>query len=116
MLLSTTMADTTQVSHTTDAVAHNSEGRVETPVTQIAHSSHGRVSGKGWKAQKTATKYVSDYSLALRLTNVAKRRSYLQRGVKAKSWEERMRKTATETAVKRLQKELIEEKAAEAAR
>ncbi|QRW18875.1 Cgr1 domain-containing protein [Rhizoctonia solani] len=43
-------------------------------------------------------------------------RSHMQAGVRAKSWEARMRKTAAETAVKRLHKEMIEEKAAEAAR
>ncbi|KAF8609215.1 hypothetical protein BDV93DRAFT_518060 [Ceratobasidium sp. AG-I] len=93
------MVDSTQVPQITEAAAQDVVGEVEASVIQIANSSHGRVSGKGWKAQKTAT-----------------RRSYLQEGVKSKSWEERMRKTATETAVKRLHKELIEEKAAEAAR
>jgi hypothetical protein len=44
------------------------------------------------------------------------RRSHMQAGVKAKSWESRMRKTATEAAVKKLHKEMVEEKAAEAAR
>ncbi|KAG8764477.1 hypothetical protein FRC12_008077 [Ceratobasidium sp. 428] len=44
------------------------------------------------------------------------RRSHLQPGVKAKSWDDRMRKTATENAVKKLHRELVEEKAAEAAR
>ncbi|KAG9103219.1 rRNA-processing protein cgr1 [Ceratobasidium sp. 370] len=69
------------------------------PAVQLAPSGNGRVSGKGWKAQKAAT-----------------RRSHLQPGVKAKSWEDRMRKTATENAVKKLHRELVEEKAAEAAR
>ncbi|KAG8734009.1 rRNA-processing protein cgr1 [Ceratobasidium sp. 423] len=65
----------------------------------LAQTSNGRVNGKGWKPQKTATK-----------------RSHMQAGVKAKSWEARMRKTATEAAVKKLHREMVEEKAAEAAR
>ncbi|KAJ1311738.1 hypothetical protein OPQ81_010208 [Rhizoctonia solani] len=65
----------------------------------IDQTSNGRLNGKGWKSQKTATK-----------------RSHMQAGVKAKSWEARMRKTATEAAVKKLHKEMVEEKAAEAAR
>ncbi|KAG8719243.1 rRNA-processing protein cgr1 [Ceratobasidium sp. 394] len=69
------------------------------PAVQLAPSSNGRVSGKGWKIQKAATK-----------------RSYLQPGVKAKSWEDRMRKTTAANAVKKLHRELVEEKAAEAAR
>ncbi|KAG9126102.1 rRNA-processing protein cgr1 [Ceratobasidium sp. 392] len=69
------------------------------PAVRLASSSKGRVSGKAWKEQKTATK-----------------RSHLQPGVRAKSWEDRMRKAATDNAVKKLHKELVEEKAAEAAR
>ncbi|KAF8680009.1 rRNA-processing protein cgrA [Rhizoctonia solani] len=70
----------------------------EADFVPLAQTSNGRASGKGWKSQKTATK-----------------RSHMQAGVRAKSWEARMRKTAAETAVKRLHKEMIEEKAAEAA-
>jgi hypothetical protein len=40
----------------------------------------------------------------------------MQAGVKAKSWEDRMRKTATANAVKKLHRGLVDEKAAEAAR
>ncbi|CAE6428816.1 unnamed protein product [Rhizoctonia solani] len=71
----------------------------ETECVPIAQTSNGRVNGKGWKSQKTATK-----------------RSHIQAGVKAKSWEARMRKTAFEMAVKKLHKEMVEEKAAEATR
>ncbi|KAG8747249.1 rRNA-processing protein cgr1 [Ceratobasidium sp. 414] len=77
----------------------STESNETQPAIQLAPSSNGRASGKGWKVRKVAT-----------------RRSYLQPGVKAKSWEDRMRKTATENVVKKLHKELVEEKAGEAAR
>ncbi|CAE6410808.1 hypothetical protein BN14_00681 [Rhizoctonia solani AG-1 IB] len=44
------------------------------------------------------------------------RRSHMQAGVKAKSWEARMRKTAAEMAVKKLHREMVDEKAAEVTR
>ncbi|CAE6431068.1 unnamed protein product [Rhizoctonia solani] len=79
----------------TEAVNHAEE----VDFLPLAQTRNGKVSGKGWKSQKTATK-----------------RSHMQAGVKAKSWEARMRKTATEAAIKKLHKEMVEEKAAEAAR
>jgi hypothetical protein len=42
------------------------------------------------------------------------RRSHLQDGLKTKSWDERVRKTTEEAAVKKLQQDLKEEKEAEA--
>ncbi|KAJ3548327.1 hypothetical protein NMY22_g1308 [Coprinellus aureogranulatus] len=68
----------------------------EHPLVQLAASSNGRVSGKGWKLHKSATV-----------------RSHLPRGVKTKSWEDRMEKTQKEQAIKKLQAELKEEKQAE---
>ncbi|CAL1695342.1 unnamed protein product [Somion occarium] len=65
-----------------------------TPIP-LGASSGGRVSGKPWKSQKTATV-----------------RSFLPEGVKSK-WEERMEKTKKEKAIKALQTELKEEKQAE---
>ncbi|ELU41556.1 Cgr1 domain-containing protein [Rhizoctonia solani AG-1 IA] len=90
----------------------------EADFVPLAQTSNGRASGKGWKSQKTATKYVSrfKFSVAPDPWECMRRRSHMQAGVRAKSWEARMRKTAAETAVKRLHKEMIEEKAAEAAR
>jgi len=69
------------------------------PVVQLASSSNGRVSGKSWKPAKTATK-----------------RSFMQVGVKAKSWESRMLQTTKELAVNKLQNEMKHEKDAELAR
>ncbi|KAF4623408.1 hypothetical protein D9613_002106 [Agrocybe pediades] len=62
----------------------------------LASSSNGRVSGKPWKELKKPTG-----------------RSYIQPGVKAKSWEERMQKTQKALAIKKLETELKEEKQAE---
>ncbi|KAG6832294.1 hypothetical protein H0H92_003527 [Tricholoma furcatifolium] len=59
-------------------------------------SSNGRVSGKSWKAPKTATV-----------------RSQLPEGLKTKSWDDRMRKTQQAQAIKKLEAELKEEKQAE---
>ncbi|QRV76010.1 Cgr1 domain-containing protein [Ceratobasidium sp. AG-Ba] len=81
------------------AVGPSAETSSTQPAIQTVSSSHGRVSGKGWKSQK-----------------VAKRRSYLQSNLKSKSWEERMRNKEQENAIKKLHKEMVEEKAAEAAR
>ncbi|RDB29411.1 rRNA-processing protein CGR1 [Hypsizygus marmoreus] len=66
------------------------------PPIALPSSSNGRVSGKAWKAQKTATV-----------------RSQLPPGVKTKSWEDRMFKTQKALAIKKLQTELKEEKQAE---
>ncbi|KDQ07695.1 hypothetical protein BOTBODRAFT_38594 [Botryobasidium botryosum FD-172 SS1] len=69
-----------------------------TPV-DLRATSAGRTSGKNWKLQKSATK-----------------RSHLPEGVRTKSWEERMAKTTREAAIKKLEKEMKEEKQAEADR
>ncbi|TEB39012.1 hypothetical protein FA13DRAFT_426652 [Coprinellus micaceus] len=66
---------------------------MDPPLVHLASSSNGRVSGKAWKLQKSATV-----------------RSHLPRGVKTKSWEDRMEKTKKEQAIKKLQAELEEEK------
>ncbi|KAN0135734.1 Cgr1 [Lactarius tabidus] len=66
-----------------------------TPIP-IASSSHGRLSGKPWKSQKSATA-----------------RSHMQPAVKSKSFSNRMEKTTKALAVKKLQAELKEEKQAE---
>jgi len=59
-------------------------------------SSNGRVSGKPWKAQKSAT-----------------RRSHLSPAVKTKRWEDRLHKKSKEASIKKLEAELKEEKVAE---
>ncbi|KAF8516396.1 hypothetical protein JB92DRAFT_2910904 [Gautieria morchelliformis] len=71
------------------------EVKATTPV-ELRGSSGGRVSGKGWKHSKSAT-----------------RRSHLPAGVKARTWEERMEKEKKEGAIKKLEQELKEEKNAE---
>ncbi|PSR75905.1 hypothetical protein PHLCEN_2v8819 [Hermanssonia centrifuga] len=78
------------------ADAAKSEPTVSSEPTPISTSSAGRVSGKPWKYQKTATV-----------------RSHIPDGVKTKSWSERMEKTQKEKAVKKLQIELKEERQAE---
>jgi len=65
----------------------------------LASSSNGRTSGKPWKSRKSATV-----------------RSHIPNGVKAKSWQDRMEKTKKETAIKKLQTELKDEKRAEITR
>ncbi|KXN83902.1 rRNA-processing protein CGR1 [Leucoagaricus sp. SymC.cos] len=60
------------------------------------HSANGRVSGKPWKASKSATV-----------------RSNLPDGVKTKNWHDRMEKTKKAQAIKKLEKELKDEKQAE---
>ncbi|KZT75152.1 hypothetical protein DAEQUDRAFT_720368 [Daedalea quercina L-15889] len=64
-----------------------------TSALPLAPSAAGRVSGKLWKQQKSATV-----------------RTLLPDGVKSKSWEDRMEKTQKEKAIKKLQAELSEEK------
>ncbi|GJJ08740.1 hypothetical protein Clacol_002959 [Clathrus columnatus] len=66
-----------------------------TPNVELSNSANGRLSGKGWKAQKTAI-----------------RRSHLSEVLKT-SFEERMEKTQKEKAIKKLKMELKEEKNAE---
>ncbi|KAJ7042376.1 hypothetical protein C8F04DRAFT_1075698 [Mycena alexandri] len=65
----------------------------------LAPTANGRVSGKSWKLQKTATV-----------------RSYLQDGVKTKSWEDRLAQTKKAQAIKKVEAELRDEKQAEATR
>ncbi|KAF4573048.1 rRNA-processing protein cgr1 [Pleurotus pulmonarius] len=65
----------------------------------VASSSNGRVSGKSWKGQKSATV-----------------RSHLPNGVKTKSWQDRMEQAKKAQAIKRLQQELKDEKQAEITR
>ncbi|KZP10530.1 hypothetical protein FIBSPDRAFT_1051261 [Athelia psychrophila] len=72
------------------------EPKIEYAPIPIAPTSNGRVSGKSWKGEKTATV-----------------RTYLQDGVKSKSWTDRMEKTKKEQAIKQLQAELQAEKQAE---
>ncbi|KAI0715293.1 hypothetical protein C8Q76DRAFT_730197 [Earliella scabrosa] len=62
----------------------------------LAQSSSGRLSGKAWKTQKSATV-----------------RTHLPEGLKTKKWEDRMEKTKKEQAIKKLQVELKDEKRAE---
>ncbi|ESK97953.1 hypothetical protein Moror_891 [Moniliophthora roreri MCA 2997] len=62
----------------------------------LASSVNGRVSGKPWKAQKSATV-----------------RSHLPNGVKAKSFAARMEQVKKAHAIKKLQQELSDEKQAE---
>ncbi|THV07650.1 hypothetical protein K435DRAFT_833500 [Dendrothele bispora CBS 962.96] len=66
------------------------------PLLSLASSSAGRVSGKGWKSQKSATI-----------------RSHLPNGVKTKNWAARMEQTKKALAIKKLQQELKDEKQAE---
>ncbi|KAJ4485982.1 hypothetical protein J3R30DRAFT_1431367 [Lentinula aciculospora] len=66
---------------------------------ELASSSNGRVSGKTWKTARSATV-----------------RSRLPNGVKTKSWEARMEQTKKALAIKKLEKELKDEKVAETTR
>jgi len=66
------------------------------PIAFLAPSNNGRVSGKNWKSPKTATV-----------------RSHLQRAVRTTSWEARKERETKNAAIKALQKELKDEKAAE---
>ncbi|TFY83515.1 hypothetical protein EWM64_g504 [Hericium alpestre] len=68
----------------------------DAPAVPIASTSNGRLSGKPWKPLKTAIV-----------------RSHLQEAVKTKRWEDRMEATKKEQAIKKLQAQLKEEKAAE---
>lgn len=82
-------------------------------VVPLAQSSGGRVSGKPWKAQKSATVYEAvHYHLDVHL-NFTPRRSHLPEGVKTKGWQDRMEKTKKAQAIKKLQQELKDEKQAE---
>jgi len=83
----------------------------------IAGSSHGRVSGKPWKSQKTATAYVlhilsSSFCLSY-LPSFHFSRSHLPPALKSKSFSDRMEKATKALAIKKLQAELKEEKEAE---
>ncbi|KAF8898883.1 hypothetical protein BD779DRAFT_1666644 [Infundibulicybe gibba] len=62
----------------------------------LTSSANGRLSGKSWKAPKSATV-----------------RSHIPDGVKTKSWEDRMEKTKRAAAIKKLEIDLREEKLAD---
>lgn len=95
-----------------DSFPSNSSSPLELP-----SSSNGRVSGKSWKTAKTATVY--DFNccfLAHPLNNIVRSRSRLPDGVKTKSWAARMEQTKRSLAIKRVEKELKDEKVAEVTR
>ncbi|KAF9076146.1 hypothetical protein BDP27DRAFT_884675 [Rhodocollybia butyracea] len=71
----------------------------DTELLHLTSSSNGRVSGKSWKIAKSATV-----------------RSHLPDGVKTRNWEARMEQTKKSLAIKKLEKEMKDEKAAEATR
>ncbi|KAJ4499495.1 hypothetical protein C8R41DRAFT_814211 [Lentinula lateritia] len=77
-----------------DSFPSNSSSPLELP-----SSSNGRVSGKSWKTARTATV-----------------RSRLPDGVKTKSWAARMEQTKRSLAIKKVEKELKDEKVAEVTR
>ncbi|KAI0961844.1 hypothetical protein AcW1_000817 [Taiwanofungus camphoratus] len=84
----------------TETVHTELVGESERPsAIPLAASSAGRLSGKVWKHQRSATV-----------------RSSIPDGVKTKKWQERMQKTVKEKAIKMLQTELREEKKAEITR
>ncbi|KAJ3849585.1 hypothetical protein EV368DRAFT_67324 [Lentinula lateritia] len=66
---------------------------------ELPSSSNGRVSGKSWKTARSATV-----------------RSRLPDGVKTKSWAARMEQTKRSLAIKKVEKELKDEKVAEVTR
>ncbi|KIK07434.1 hypothetical protein K443DRAFT_86918 [Laccaria amethystina LaAM-08-1] len=78
----------------------------------LASSSAGRVSGKSWKAAKTAT-VSADSCFNFLHANVPNSRSNLPDAVKTKKWEDRMQKTIKAMAIKKLQTELKDEKEAD---
>lgn len=78
----------------------------------LASSSAGRVSGKSWKATKTAT-VSADSCFNSFHANVSNSRSNLPDAVKTKRWEDRMQKTTKAMAIKKLQTELKDEKEAD---
>jgi rRNA-processing protein CGR1 len=82
-------------------------------VVSLAFSSSGRVSGKPWKTQKTATVYATFARLIFVFELKELRRTHLPDGVKAKNWEARMQKTERARAIKKLQAELKDEKLSE---
>ncbi|KAG6862425.1 hypothetical protein C0995_011865 [Termitomyces sp. Mi166 len=86
---------------------------MDAQVVSLASSSNGRLSGKSWKTQKSATVYVLHYFSKHLLTFPRPRRSRLPQGVKTKSWDDRMRKTQQALAIKKLEAELKEEKQVE---
>ena len=86
------------------------------PVVALASTTHGRLSRKPWKSQKSATVYVRSapgHLTSVRLTILASSRSHLQEAVKTKKWDDRMHKTKKAQAIKMLRDELKEEKQAE---
>jgi rRNA-processing protein CGR1 len=89
----------------------------EAIAVSLASSSNGRLSGKPWKARKSATVCVQIPLLDdVYLTALYRSRSNIPEGVKTKKWEDRMEKTKKATAIKKLQNELKDEKLAEITR
>ncbi|PPQ67042.1 hypothetical protein CVT26_009939 [Gymnopilus dilepis] len=79
----------------------------------LASSANGRVSGKPWKAPKSATVYVISVPLRVPSSSRLPRRSQMPQGLRTKRWEDRMAKTQKAQAIKKLEVELKEEKQAE---
>ncbi|KAH9005676.1 hypothetical protein EDB83DRAFT_2210365, partial [Lactarius deliciosus] len=79
----------------------------------LLSSSHGRVSGKPWKSQKTATAYVLQTFFPHINYRSHFSRSHLPRALKSKSFSDRMAKASKAMAIRKLQAELKEEKEAE---
>ncbi|KAF8321356.1 hypothetical protein DL93DRAFT_2163629 [Clavulina sp. PMI_390] len=82
-----------------DSTTSSSEAGPSTAPTAplpLNSSKGGRASGKAWKDRTSASK-----------------RTHLSVGLRTKSWDERMRKATEAAAVKKLEKELQDEKAAE---
>jgi rRNA-processing protein CGR1 len=78
----------------------------------LTSSSHGRVSGKSWKAQKSATLYVLYYTpCGLKIIQKFSR-TQCSAGHRS-NFEERMKKTTKANAAKKLETELKTEKNAE---
>ncbi|KAG8952861.1 hypothetical protein FRC03_011991, partial [Tulasnella sp. 419] len=71
----------------------NEQERSKQTIKPLASSSGGRVSGKNWKHARSAT-----------------RRSHMPRGVKAKSFADRMEQTVKEKSVQKLVQEMKQEK------
>jgi len=89
------------------------------PIIELNNSAHGRVSGKGWKLEKAATRYVLHWIAFQRhvtqFTISLYRRTQMADSLKT-PWQERMEKTKREKAIKKLQQELKEEKQADITR
>jgi rRNA-processing protein CGR1 len=82
----------------------------------LKSSSSGRVSGKNWKVRMSASRCPPELDPLANIRdswiNPLVRRSHLSEGLKTRSWEVRRRKDTEAAAVKKLENELKEEKAA----